>query len=201
MKKILLVFLFSMMIAGTVMASEQLSEVNTKFTYKDSPIHPFLIRQFLNWTSDYRSPILTTVDVSAAFDTNQYQITEIKKQNDWLFSEKEEIDGDIRLYESFHYHWVGKMQNGIHVLETGSSGGGSGFFMDLMFVRFSEDEILWESKKESQLLMSIVGIYSLGDRYDGDIKVYANKVLIPASRGQFGGGAIDKEVELKFPIE
>ena len=198
MKKIVLFLLCVILVTAPVIASEQLIEVNSKFTYKDKPIHPFLIGKFSNWCSDYRPPILTTVDVSAAFDTNQYQLSEIKKQDNWLFSEKEWFDGDVRLYESFHYHWLGKMENDIHVLEVGVNGGGSGFFMDVIFVRFSEDEIMWEEKKEKQLLMSIMGIYSLGDRYDGDIEVYANKVVIPASNDQFGGGAIAKDVELKF---
>ncbi len=186
------------MFTSPLMASEQLLEANTKFTYKNKPIHPFLIGQFSNWCSDYRPPILKTVDVSAAFDTNQYQLSEIKRHNNWLFSEKEWFDGDVRLYESFHYQWLGKMKNGIHVLETGANGGGSGTFMDLMFVRFFEDEIMWEEKKEKQLLLSIEGIYSLGDRYNGRVKVYADKVTITASPNQRGGGSIDKDTELKF---
>ncbi|MCP4651316.1 MAG: hypothetical protein GY853_14705 [PVC group bacterium] len=200
MKKIVVFLVCSILITSPAIASEQLFEVNSKFTYKNKPIHPFLIGQFSNWCSDYRPPMTKTVDISAAFDTNQYQLSEIKKRNDWLFSEKVERDGGFRFYESFHYHWLGKMENDVHVLEAGANGGGSGFFMDLIFVRFSEDEIMWENKREKQLLMSVVGIYSLGDRYDGDIKVYADKVVIPVSKGQFGGGSIEKDVELKFSI-
>jgi hypothetical protein len=73
--------------------------------------------------------------------------------------------------------------------------------MDLMLVKFSESAIMLEGKKEKQLLMSIVGIYSLGDRYEGKIKVYPDKVFIPASKGQFGGGAIEKDTELKFTVQ
>jgi hypothetical protein len=142
--------------------------------------------------------MITTVDIKAAYDTNKYQVSDIARRNDWLFYEKTKMDGDIRLYESFGYKWLGKMKNGVHVLETGSSGGGSGFFMDLMLVKFSEGEILWEGKKEKQYLMSIVGTYILGDRYEGDIKVYPDRVLIPASENQYGGGAIEKDIELKF---
>jgi len=187
------------MFVTPLMASEQLSEANAKFTYKGKPIHPFLVGRFSNFLSDNRPPMVTTVDVSAAFDTNEYQQSEIKKRDDWWFVERIDKYGNIPLYESFDYHWFGKLADGTHVLETGSSGGGSGFFMDLMFIRFSEGEIFWEGKKKKQLLMSIVGSHTLGDRYNGDIKVYPDKVLIPASDGQFGGGSIDKDVELKFP--
>ena len=186
---------------GTSTINGQLDEANANFTYKGKPIHPLLVREFSNWLSDDRPPIVATVDVVAAYDTNKYQLEGIKKRNDWWYAEEIEKDGDITLYESFSYHWLGKMENDTHVLEVGSSGGGSGFFMDLMFVQFSEGEITWEDQKEKQLLMSIIGIYTLGDRYDGDIKVYPNKVIIPGSENQYGGGSVDKDIELKFPIK
>lgn len=201
MKKFLLCLMFFVMFITPLMASEQLNEANAKFTYKGKPMHPFLVGRLSNFISDNRPPIVTTVDVSAAFDTNEYPQREIKKRDDWWFVERTDKYKDIPLYESFDYHWLGKLADGTHVLETGSSGGGSGFFMDLMFIRFSEGEIFWEGKKEKQLLMSTVGTYSLGDRYNGDIKVYPDKVFIPASDGQFGGGSIDKDVELKFPTQ
>jgi len=199
MKKFLLCLMFFVVFVMPSMASEQLDELNAKFTYKGKPIHPFLVGEFSNRLSDNRLPMVTTVDVSAAFDTNEYQQSDVKKNNDWWFVEHIEKDGDITLYESFDYHWLGKLADGTHVLETGYSGGGSGFFMDLMFIRFSKGGIFWEGKKEKQMLMSIVGTYRMGDRYNGDIKVYPNKVFIPASEGQLGGGSIDKDVELKFP--
>jgi len=198
MKKTFLIVLFFVLATLPAMAGEQLIEANSKFTYKGKPIHPFLIEQFSNWYSDYRPPMTKTVDVSAAFDTNKYQLDEIKENEYWVFSENIEYDDEFRLYNSFHYRWLGRMGNDIHVLETGGSGGGSGFFMDLIFVRFSEETIMREGKQVEQLLMTIVGTYSLGDRYDGEIKVYANKVVIPASKQQFGGGALDKQVELKI---
>lgn len=196
MKKFILASMFFVMLVTPLMASQQLDEANAKFTYKGKPIHPMLINKFSNWMSDNRPPMVTTVDVSASFDTNEYMQSEVKKRDDWWYVEKEEMDKDIRSYESFDYHWCGKLANGIHVLKTGSSGGGSGFFMDLMLVKFSEGEIMWEGKKEKQLLISIVGFYSLGDRYDGNIKVFPDKVLIGASKSQYGGGSIEKDVEL-----
>jgi len=196
-KPILTVLLFILFITP-LMAGSQLDEVNAKFTYKVKPIHPFLVGEFFNWMSDYRPPIVTTVDAAAAYDTNKYQKSNIEKRGDWWFAEKQEKDGDFVNHESFGYHWLGKLANGVHVVEMGYSGGGSGFFMDLMLIKFSEGEIFSEGKKEKQLLMSIVGIYSLGDRYEGKIKVYPAKVFIPASEDQRGGGSIDKDVELKF---
>ncbi len=193
MKKLLL-FLFISISTSLLAKTGQLDEANARFTYKGRPIHPFLIKEFSNWLSDNRPPMVTTVDVAAAYDTNKYQKSSIEKQGDWWVVKKQGKD----IGESFGYHWLNKLANGIHVVETGNSGEGSGVFMALVFIKFCEGEIFSEGKREKQLLMSIVGIYSLGDRYKGKIKVYPDKVFIPASKDQFRGGPIDKDVELKL---
>ncbi len=186
-----------LLIASSLMASEQLDEVNAKFTYKGKPIHPFLVGEFSNPLSDNHPPMVTTVDVSASFDTNKYPADEVKWQYGQWRVEHKKGDG-LDNYEAFGYSYLGKMANNIHVVELGNSGGGSGYFMDLVFIKFSEGEIFYEGKKEKQLLMSVVGIYTLGDRYEGKIKVYPDKVSIPASNLQHGGGSVDKDIELKL---
>ncbi len=178
-------------------ASEQLDEANTSFTYQGKPIHPFLVKEFSNWDSDLRPPMVTTVDVAASFNTNKYS-QDIQKRDDWIFAEKKEKDGDFQLYESFDYRRLGRLANGTHVLETGSNGGGSGFFMELIFVKFSEGLIMWSDRTSEQLLMTIVGNYQLGDRYEGKVEVLSDKVLIHPSPVQRGGGSVEKDVELKF---
>jgi len=55
-------------------------EANAHFTYQQRPIHPGLIRSFQNWLSDYRPPMTVTLDVGAAFESNQYG--EIKETDD-----------------------------------------------------------------------------------------------------------------------
>ena len=72
MKRIILFLVFSFIFVTPLMASNQPEEANAKFTYKGEPIHPFLIEEFSNWPSDNRPPMITTVDMSAAFDTNKY---------------------------------------------------------------------------------------------------------------------------------
>jgi hypothetical protein len=191
---------FSVISYGEDQASidSYLDEINNNFTYKGKPIHPKLIYEFSNWLSDNRPSVVKTVDVVASFDTNEYQLDEIEKRSDWYFYTKKEELEYATLYESFGYKWVGKTKNNIHVLETGESGGGSGFFKDLMLVKFSKGAILWKGREKDQILMSIVGSHMLGDRYKGDIKVYPNKVFIPASSNQCGGGSLEEDIELEF---
>lgn len=192
MKKIVLILLCLGAFAVPGISQTASEEVQAEFSYRGEPIHPFILKEFSNWLSDNRPPMITSVDLAAAFNSNRYQNSEVEKRGDWWFAEAGEMDS----YESFGYRWLGKLESGVHVLETGSSGGGSGFFMDLMFIQFSEGEIFWENKKEKQLLMSIVGTYSLGDRYEGDIQIRGDKIFIPASAVQQGGGANEKDIVL-----
>jgi len=199
MKRLLILSIYFIFVFQTTAFANSLKEANATFTYNGKPIHPFIVGEFSDYLINDGLPTITSVDIAAATDDYKYHDSEVEESRGWWFASKTEYDGDIPLYESFGYRWIGRLQNGTHVLETGSSGGGSGFFMDLIFVRFSENEIMWEGETKEQLLMSIVGVYSLGDRYNGDIHVYEDKVLIPASQFQHGGGSIEHDIELPAP--
>ncbi|MFA5160605.1 MAG: hypothetical protein WC484_08915, partial [Candidatus Omnitrophota bacterium] len=85
--------------------------------------------------------------------------------------------------EFFCYERLGKLNNGLHVLKVSNSGGGSGTFMDLFFVRFDKGNgYTRDGEKYDQLLMSIVRQYPLGDRDDGEIKVLGDHVVVGRSR-------------------
>lgn len=171
-----------------------LKEVDSNFTYQGKPIHPFLIEEFINWISDDRPPMIVTVDVAASFDSNKYQNDEIRKDEYGVFAESGDSTVD---YKSFRYKWLGKMIDGSHVLEVGSNGGGSGTFMDLIFVRIHKGTFLRADSLQNQILITIVKAYPLGDRYEGDIKVFPDRVFIPASKNQHGGGSADKDIVLR----
>ena len=48
--------------------------------------------------------------------------------------------------------------------------------------------------------MTVVREYGLGDRYEGGIKVYPDKVLIPASKNKANEQIIAHDIELRFPV-
>lgn len=149
-------------------------EANAKFTFQGKPIHPGLVQEFECWFSDPGMPTTISVDVAARHG-NEYFEDDVKVQKDGsVLLKKEESEGPY-----FFYKWLGKLTNDIHVLEVGESGGGSGVFGDLFFVRFDKGEGLTsEGLKYSRLLMTIVRHYSLGDRYEGKIELRGEKVIV-----------------------
>lgn len=161
------------------------AEANRNFTYQGAPIHPGLVQEFSSWISDKGLPTTISVDVSAPHG-NEYFDGDVKLQG-------KNICVDVKDGGSFCYEWLGKLDNGIHVLRAGESGGGSGVFGDLFFVKFDKGEGYNEDgKKYDQLLMSIVRTYTLGDRDDGEIKVLGDHVVVGKSRYR------DKDVTLTF---
>jgi hypothetical protein len=169
-------------LATPVLAGAALDEANRSFTYQSLPIHPFLVKEFSNWLSDYRPPMVTTVDVAAASESNRYYGAMVTKNASGAWC-AEERDGDGRLSGrgSFCYHTLGRLQNGAHVLKTIDSSEGSGVFSSLIFVRFGEGKIFWQDKVEPQLRMSVVASHALAPGAGDTIKLAGNKVLISVS--------------------
>ncbi len=155
-----------------------LKEAREHFTYKGKPIHPGLVEEFEGWMSDYGPSITVTVNVAASFDTNEYYDEKVKQEGSVIIcgpDSPEERDW-------YSYERIGTLSDGTCVLKTCAGGGGSGVFMDLLFVRFSVDECLFEGKKHEQLLMRVVNQYLLGDRDTAEIKVIGDRVIVGASK-------------------
>ena len=167
-----------------------LAEANAKFTYKGKPIHPKLVQEFATWLSDFCRPKTISVDIAAAFDTNEYSDYDVKiKRNGYVYFQEEKTSG------YFYYKWLGRLKNGLHVLLTGDSGGGSGVFMDIYFVKFSIDKgFSPQGQPYPRLLMSIIRVYPLQDRYEGQIEVLPeeNKVILG------WGGSHSKKAVIAF---
>lgn len=152
---------------------EQLNEAGEYFTYENKPIHPGLVKEFASWISDPGQPTTITVDI-AADHGNEYFDDAVTIEN----------DNNVCLHDSpepgyFCYKWLGKLDNGFHVLITKDSGGGTGVFTDLLFISFQSDEgYTADGARYPRLLMSVERIYPLGDRFAGEIKINGNRVKI-----------------------
>jgi hypothetical protein len=146
------------------------------FIFEGKPVHPACL-----WLLDTNladaMPVCTAVDLQGCAQSNRFAMP-IESSGGWLRIEDKELFGT----GYFEYRWMGQLRNGVHVVETEDSGGGSGIFEDLLFVRFERDRI-WESGKfrdRTQLLCC--GSYSLGDRDQRPVEVRGNQVIV--------GGAI-----------
>jgi len=157
---------------------KQFKEVDTIFTLNGKHIHPKLVEEFQELLSDSGCPITTEVDVLEAQGTNKYYENEVIVDGRRIRYKSEE--------NSFSYEWLGRLKNGLHVLRTATWTGGSGVFIDLMFVNFSTNIGLKEhlnSDKQIQsydrIVMKIIMNYGLGDRFSGEIKILSeeNKVI------------------------
>jgi hypothetical protein len=175
---ILLIACHSSLFAETGI-DKALVEINNRFTYKDRPIHPGLIAEFNGLLSDPWNPIITSLDIAAAYDTNQYQNSDVRiNENGLVFLQRDGKDN------YFCYEWLGKLNNGLHVVEIWDGVGGcSGVFMSLFFVKFEKGYGLTpEGQRHERLLMTIVRNAIVGDRDDGKITVLPDKVILGKSK-------------------
>jgi hypothetical protein len=158
-------------------ADETLVEANDSFTFKGQPIHPGLVREFLNWESDYRPPITVTLDVGAAYQTNEY-FDPVLPEKDGGFSVTLGEGG-----ERFFYKHLGRLNNGIHILHTVDKSTGTGIFQNVMFVRFDigrgfdRDGV----KRMESLHMSVVRVYTLVGSNPPGVEFEGNRVSIRSS--------------------
>ena len=155
-----------------------LKEAQENFTYKGKPINPRLVQEFEGWMSDYGPSITVTMNVAASFETNEYYDENVEQRDGVIIWEADE-DQEREWYS---YERIGVLSDGTSVLKTCFGGGGSGVFMDLLFVRFSVDMCLFQGERHEQLLMRVVNQYLLGDRDTAEVKVVGDRVIVGESR-------------------
>jgi len=142
------------------------------FTYQGEPIHPVLVYEFEGWLSD-GGPITVAVDIVSAHGSDEYYQPDvvIGADNTYAFRPSER--------EYYSYQWLGRLDNGTHVVRTAYSGGGSGVFMSLLFLHINEGiGFTPEGEQQERLVLSISQWYPLGDRVSELIELRGNKVLI-----------------------
>ena len=166
-KFIIGVFLFSLLTSASSFG--QTKRIAENFKYKGEPINPKLVMEFIPWVSDEK-PITISVDIAAAFKTNEYY-AEVSEESDLVgFANEEEV---------FYYNWLGELDNGIHVVKTiNVMVGGSGRFQDLLFIKFHTQDFDLNGEIYEQVIMTLVKSYRLGDRTNPKITVLKDKVII-----------------------
>jgi hypothetical protein len=155
--------------------TDQAVQSPNTFLYAGEPVHPKLVEEFEGWLSDARPPITVAVDVAAAFGTNEYSEPVATTDSGLV---RYTTDGGW-----YGYQHLGALSDGTHVLRTATNSGGSGVFMNLVFVRLETDlAVRPAGTKYKRTLMHNLGSFVLGDRDNGAIYVDDERVEVGASR-------------------
>lgn len=112
-------------------AVEGFAETDQQFIYKGKPIHPSLVCEFLTRITDKDFPLTVSVDIAAAFDTNEYYSSVQKDETGAVVCKnaaKGTTDG---------YRWFGRLTDGSHVVYAWEDDGNRLFPRNLFFIKFS----------------------------------------------------------------
>lgn len=167
-------------------ANSEISEA--EFGFHGKPIHPLVIKQFEPWISDARPPITVELNLTAAWDSNQYAAgfkTDSNGVNSISLPEG----------ETYSYRRLGRLADGTYVLRSFYSGGGSGVFEALLFVQ-SHTRVTYLADgvhQDKQVFLQVVRRFPLGDRDGADVVIQPHRVIVGKSRYR------DHSVTLEFP--
>lgn len=159
---------------------KQLQEANDHFTYAGKPISVGMLKAFgLDDLSGERPPA-AAIALEEATDERY----EIKSEggNPRKGIRAEYGEASFNGQESLGYVYLGRLANGTHVLLTTYSGGGSGIFTNLLLVNFTIHTQYTDDGRQDRILVMNAGEITLGDRYDGKIKVEPKSITIGAGR-------------------
>ena len=160
-----------------------------KYTFWEKPyIHPKIIQDLHTWLSDGGDQVVA-INLIDSQDSNRYseeiKIRKIPGGHPFIYTEDEENG-------MFGYQYIGKTSSGIYILYISENGGGSGVFKNLMLVTIEKDKgayfdesSLKITNSRERLIIKKLGEISLGDRWNGDLKVEGNKLIIGKDVGWF----------------
>ena len=147
--------------------------------WQGSAVHPGCIRELRADLADEK-PVVAAVDLEGCRRSTRY-------------SSSYETDGSVLRWRDpdtdgggyFQYEYLGVLSNGIHVVRIGESGGGSGFFEDLLFLRSNEATVSEDGRQRARQVLTLVGSETLGDRAQVAIELSGDAVTI--RRREFRG--------------
>lgn len=154
----------------------KLAELSHGFTFDGKPVPPRLIEQFDGWLSDGSEPIIITVDLAQAVDSNHFDSEPVVRRDGVV-----EVRGPEKGV-FFNYEWLGTVRPNVHVIRIESCGGGAGIFGTLLIFKAEVHcATTADGKPYDQLLLTLVRNYILGDRENSEIKVLPGRVVIGTS--------------------
>jgi len=156
---------------------------------RDDFVHPLIVKELIGWLSDPASTVVA-VDIGLANRSNRffgkYSVSVLEdgaKVVQWRGDDQ--VLEDLRAAhqrEWFNYSLVAVSPSGVHMVDCRDCGGGSGVFSRVGLFTFERDDCLRPSAAgalsvENRILLKILGVVHLGDRYSGSI-IYRDGVLV-----------------------
>jgi hypothetical protein len=151
------------------------------FIWDGEPIHPGCIEELTTDLADPH-PVVAAVDLEGCRRSNRYSSL---LQVDGAVLRWRDPAGGGRGY--FQYEYLGVLSSRVHVVRVGASGGGSGFFQDLVFLRIRDSPVLEDGLLRKRQTLERVGSEMLGDRAEVAVTLKGDVVTI--RRREFRGAA------------
>lgn len=161
-------------------ASALVGEVRRSFTLNGKTIPPEIFRDFGDGDLADSGSIWVTVDIAAAIDSNLYY-DPIRPDGQWRIQKKQRLITDVP--EETAYGFYGSTANGLLVVLASYNGGGSGTFYTLHILDIAPG---WgfdlDGKRYQRINLTNIRSVSLGDRWQGELKIFGNAVRVITSR-------------------
>jgi hypothetical protein len=106
-------------------------------------------------------------------------------------------DGGGRGYVEYEY--VGALASGVHVVVLGESGGGSGLFQKLLFLRVLSAPLDEDGRSHTRHALTLVGSETLGDRARFEVVLGADTVTVRRREFRGAQGFGPEEVVVRRP--
>jgi len=185
-------FCFAALLSIIPAVADSLAEVQRSFTVCGKPIPPEIFDDFGDAMMSDSNPIVVAIDVLAAVDSNRYA-DPIRKDGAWITQVKPKSEG-VNGPETIAYEYRGSTANGLMTVLATWSGGGSGTFYWLHILEakptsaFNDDGALYQ-----RLELRLIRSHSLGDRWNGEVKISGNTIRIK-TEGSRGGSRARLEI-------
>jgi tetratricopeptide (TPR) repeat protein len=155
------------------------------FFFGGNPIHPKIIKELQSWISDSGDQVVS-INLADSQGSNRYCCID---DIDASISESLKIHARVNLEEGyFEYRFYGTSKNGILVVRTFESGGGSGIFSELLLLKtkvifklkYEGDKI--SKIKERKIYLEKLYSIPLGDREKHKIAIDSDILVIDGKR-------------------
>jgi hypothetical protein len=165
-----------------------IDELRQSFTVGGEPVPPNIFRDMGDGDLADSGSIIVTTDVKAATGSNLYA-DPIKRNGAWV-AQSRTSPGDKGLTEEEAYRFIGMTENKLLVVITSYSGGGSGVFYSLHILTAEPTRAFdGEGKRYERLNLTTIRSVALGDRWNGDVRIDGNAIVVTTTGGIPAGQA------------